>query len=135
MQNILQLSNQTTKIYKVAMYIRLSREDGDKDESTSITNQRNILIRFINNHENFIIVDEYVDDGWTGTNFNRPGFKRMINDIESGKINTVIVKDLSRLGRESSETLYYYQKYFPEQQIRFIAINDAIDTARKFRYE
>ncbi len=124
----LALSNQNIKIYKVAMYIRLSREDGDKDESTSITNQRNILTRFVSEHENFIIIDEYVDDGWTGTNFNRPSFKRMIADIERGKVNTVVVKDLSRLGRESSETLYYYQKYFPEQQIRFIAINDAIDT-------
>lgn len=121
--------NQNAKIYKVAMYIRLSREDGDKDESTSITNQRSILTRYITEHENFIIIDEYVDDGWTGTNFNRPSFKRMISDIEAGIVNTVLVKDLSRLGRESSETLYYYQKYFPEQQVRFIAINDAIDTA------
>lgn len=128
------MSNQTlakiksNMIFKVAMYIRLSREDGDKEESSSVTNQRNIITRFINENDNFIIVDEYVDDGYTGTNFNRPAFQRMIKDIEKGKINTVITKDLSRLGRDYIDTGRYVQRYFPENRVRYIALLDGIDT-------
>lgn len=128
------VSNQTlakiksNMIFKVAMYIRLSREDGDKEESSSVTNQRNIITRFINENDNFIIVDEYVDDGYTGTNFNRPAFQRMIKDIEKGKINTVITKDLSRLGRDYIDTGRYVQRYFPENRVRYIALLDGIDT-------
>ena len=81
---------------KVGIYIRLSREDGDNRESESITNQRKIITEYVENN-NLILIDEYVDDGYTGTNFNRPGFKRMIADIEKKKIDTVITKDLSRL--------------------------------------
>ena len=115
-------------LYKVGMYIRLSREDGDKEESSSITNQRDIISRYISEQSNFVLVDEYVDDGFTGTNFNRPGFIRLINDIESGKINTVITKDLSRLGRDYIDTGRYVQRYFPENRVRYIAILDNIDT-------
>ncbi len=115
-------------IRKVALYIRLSREDGDKEESSSVTNQRDIITRYIEEHDNFIIVNEYVDDGWTGTNFNRPGFIRMIEDIEKGLIDTVITKDLSRLGRDYIDTGYYIQRYFPEKNVRYIAILDGIDT-------
>ena len=134
MDNYALMSNQTlakiksNMIFKVAMYIRLSREDGDKEESSSITNQRNIITRFINENDNFIIVDEYVDDGYTGTNFNRPAFQRMIKDIEKGKINTVITKDLSRLGRDYIDTGRYVQRYFPENRVRYIALLDGIDT-------
>lgn len=134
MDNYALMSNQTlakiksNMIFKVAMYIRLSREDGDKEESSSVTNQRNIITRFINENDNFIIVDEYVDDGYTGTNFNRPAFQRMIKDIEKGKINTVITKDLSRLGRDYIDTGRYVQRYFPENRVRYIALLDGIDT-------
>ena len=124
----LPISNQKTKTFKVGLYIRLSREDGDKEESSSITNQREILKRFVNENENFFIVKEYVDDGWTGTNFNRPSFKEMIKDIEKGIIDTVITKDLSRLGRDYIDTGYYLQRYFPEHQVRYIALLDNIDT-------
>lgn len=124
----LPISNQKTKTFKVGLYIRLSREDGDKEESSSVTNQREILKRFINENENFFIVKEYVDDGWTGTNFNRPSFKEMIKDIEKGIIDTVITKDLSRLGRDYIDTGYYLQRYFPEHRVRYIAILDNIDT-------
>ena len=89
------------KIYKVGIYIRLSREDGDDRESESVENQRDILHKFINERENFELVDEYVDDGFTGTNFDRPDFKRLIKDIELGRIDTVITKDLSRFRVET----------------------------------
>ena len=127
MNDILSTSNRD-KTFKVGLYIRLSREDGDKEESSSITNQREILKRFVSERENFFIVKEYVDDGWTGTNFNRPKFQEMIKDIENGLINTVITKDLSRLGRDYIDTGHYLQRYFPEHQVRYIALLDNIDT-------
>lgn len=131
MNDFIPLSNQMeNKIFKVAIYIRLSREDGDKEESSSVTNQRDIIRRFINENQNFIIVNEYVDDGWSGTNFNRPSFKRMIEDIEKGLVDTVITKDLSRLGRDYIDTGHYVQRYFPEKNVRYIALLDGIDTLR-----
>ena len=84
------------RIYKVGIYIRLSREDGDDRESESVENQRDIITEYVRERENFAIVDEYIDDGYTGTNFDRPSFKRLIEDIESGRIDTIITKDLSR---------------------------------------
>jgi len=129
MNSSIPLSNQkTSRIFKVAMYIRLSREDGDKEESSSVTNQRDIITRFANESENFVIVDEYVDDGYTGTNFNRPAFQKLLKDIEKGKVDTVITKDLSRLGRDYIDTGYYVQRFFPEHRIRYIALLDGIDT-------
>ena len=120
-------SNYNNQAFKVAIYIRLSREDGDKQESESIGNQRDIIMRYIKeNHLQFI--DEYVDDGISGTTFERPGFQRMISDIEQQMINMVITKDLSRLGREYIQTGQYIEKYFPEHNIRYVAINDGIDT-------
>ena len=115
--------------YNTAMYIRLSREDGDKVESESIGNQRNIIQTFIDNRREFKLVDEYVDDNFSGSNFNRPDFKRMLVDIQSGKINCIIVKDLSRFGRDFIDVGNYIQKIFPKQNVRFIAINDAVDSA------
>lgn len=114
--------------YRVGMYIRLSREDGDKEESSSVSNQRDMIQNYISEFPELIYVDEYVDDGFTGTNFDRPGFKRMITDIENGRINTVITKDLSRLGRDYIDTGYYMQKYFPEMGVRYIAILDNVDS-------
>jgi len=122
------ISNQKTKSFRVGLYIRLSREDGDKEESSSVTNQREILKRYVSEQENFFIVKEYVDDGYTGTNFDRPKFKEMIEDIEAGIIDTVITKDLSRLGRERLGVGHYTEIYFPEHNVRYIALLDNIDT-------
>lgn len=117
--------------YKAGIYIRLSREDEEKEkyqESESIGNQRTLLMQYIRQNKlNFI--SEYVDDGVSGTSFDRPAFNRMIVDIEAGKINMVITKDLSRLGRNYVQSGYYTETYFPEHNVRFIAILDNIDTA------
>ena len=99
--------------YKVGIYIRLSREDEDKKhESESITNQKSLLLQYIKEN-NLKLKDTYVDDGYTGTNFNRPEFIRMIKDIESNKINMVITKDMSRLGRDYIGTGNLIEKFFP----------------------
>lgn len=108
--------------YKVAKYMRLSRDDGDDRESESIENQRDIIENYIKNKEDLEIVQEYVDDGFTGTNFNRPGFQKMLEDIEEGKIDCIITKDLSRFGRDHIDTGYYLERYFPTKAIRYIAI-------------
>ena len=117
--------------YKVAMYVRLSREDEDKnsiyDASESIVNQKSFITAFANEH-GFNIVETYCDDGISGTTFDRPDFNRMIHDIETKKINMVITKDLSRFGRDYSKTGYYIENYFPSRNIRFIAINDGYDS-------
>lgn len=113
--------------YKVGIYCRLSREDELGYQSESIKNQKDYLTKYVVDNE-WTIVDIYIDDGYTGTNFDRPDFKRLIKDIEKGNINIVITKDLSRLGRDYISTGYYLEKYFPENDIRYIAVNDAIDT-------
>jgi len=110
-----------------ALYIRLSKEDEGERESESVTNQRSILKTFAE-ERNIGIFDTYIDDGWSGTGFDRPSFNRMIRDIERGKVNTVIVKDMSRLGRDYIMTGYYMERYFPEKQVRFISVLDGIDT-------
>lgn len=116
--------------YKVGIYIRLSKEDEEKEkysESESIQNQRTLLMQYIKENKlNFIA--EYVDDGVSGTSFDRPAFNKMIEDIEQGKINMVITKDLSRLGRNYVQSGYYTETYFPEHNVRYIAILDNIDT-------
>ena len=109
------------------MYIRLSREDGDKAESESISNQRKILQRYIKEN-NLTLTKEYIDDGVSGTTFNRPGFNELLKDIENKSINMVITKDLSRLGRDYIKTGEYIENYFPEKNIRYVAITDGIDT-------
>ena len=112
--------------FKVGIYIRLSRDDGNI-ESDSIVSQRSLLNQYIKEN-NLTKVDEYVDDGFTGINFERPSFKRMINDVESEKINMIITKDMSRLGRDYIGTGELIEKYFPNKNVRYIAINDGIDT-------
>ena len=109
------------------MYIRLSREDGDKQESESISNQRKILQRYIKEN-NLTLIKEYVDDGVSGTTFDRPGFNEMLKDIEDRTINMVITKDLSRLGRDYITVGEYTEKYFPSNNIRYVALTDGIDT-------
>ena len=109
------------------MYLRLSREDGDSSESNSISNQRQIIKSYAK--ENDIKLSyEYVDDGYSGSNFDRPHFKNMINDLNKGKFNIIIVKDLSRFGRDYIESGKYLQKIFPEKGVRFISINDNYDS-------
>ena len=109
------------------MYIRLSREDGDKQESESIGNQRKILQRYVKEN-NLCLVKEYVDDGISGTTFDRPSFNELLQDIENQNINMVITKDLSRLGRDYIKTGFYIEDYFPKNNIRYVAITDGIDT-------
>ncbi len=114
--------------YKVAMYIRLSKEDEDKkEESQSVTNQRSLIISFIKEN-NLNLVGTYIDDGVSGTTFDRPEFNKMIEDINNRKINMVITKDLSRLGRDHIETGNLLEKYFPTHNIRYVAINDNYDS-------
>lgn len=118
-----------TPVWHVGAYIRLSREDeGDKDESNSVTNQKLLLNNYIQEHEEFNLYDYFIDDGYTGTNFNRPEFQRMMKLISQKEINCIIVKDLSRFGRDYIQTGEYLEKIFPSLGIRFIAINDGIDT-------
>ncbi len=119
------------KKYKAALYIRLSAEDMKRGESNSVTNQRTILNDYIAKHDDLVIYSEYVDDGYSGTTFDRPGFKRMMEDIENKKVDTIIVKDLSRFGRNYIEVGSYLEYKFPELDIRFISILDDIDSVEK----
>ncbi len=112
--------------FKVGIYIRLSRDDGNL-ESDSIISQRSLLNQYVKEN-NYNLIEEYVDDGFSGTNFDRPAFIRMMNDIKIGKINMIITKDMSRLGRDYIGTGELIEKYFPNNNIRYIAINDGIDT-------
>ena len=109
------------------MYIRLSREDGENGESESISNQRKILQRYIR-EEGLTLESEYIDDGISGTTFDRPGFNKMLQDIENKSINVVITKDLSRLGRDYIKTGFYIEDYFPKNNIRYVSVTDGIDT-------
>ena len=116
--------------FNVGIYIRLSQEDKDKkyeSDSESVINQKEILRNYVKSN-NFNLVKEYVDDGFSGTDFERPGFQRMLEDINNKKINCVIVKDLSRLGRDHVMTGYYIETFFPENNIRFISILESFDS-------
>lgn len=119
------------KTYLTASYVRLSREDGDKAESDSIHNQRDLIRDFVKKHADLKLVEEYIDDGYSGTNFDRPAFMRMIEDAKKKKVDCIIVKDLSRLGRNYIETGKYLEKIFPFMGIRFIAVNDHYDSANE----
>ncbi len=114
--------------YKVGMYLRLSRDDERAGESLSIENQRRILTKHIS-EQGWTLYDEYVDDGFSGTDFNRPGVQRMLDDAKTGKINLIICKDLSRFGRNYIQVGQYTDYIFPMYNIRFIALNDNVDTA------
>lgn len=113
--------------YKVALYIRLSKEDDSEVESQSVTNQRSMLREFTQK-QRLSVFSEYVDDGFSGGNFDRPAFNQLIEDIEAKKVNMVITKDMSRLGRDYIQTGYYMERYFPEKQVRYISLLDGIDT-------
>lgn len=122
------------KAYAAAVYLRLSKEDGDvcdkscSKESNSITNQKRLIHDFLKGREDIHIYKEYVDDGYTGSDFLRPSFREMIKDMEAGKVNLIIVKDLSRFGREYIEAGRYLQKVFPAAGVRFIAVTDHYDS-------
>ena len=117
-----------TNLNNTVLYLRLSRDDGNSAESESISNQRDFLIDYAEKN-NLNVVEILTDDGYSGTNFDRPGFKRLIKLIEDKSIDTIITKDLSRLGRDYIQTGYYLEQYFPLHKIRYIAVNDYIDTA------
>ena len=118
---------QTKQVYKTALYLRLSKDDEGAGESSSITTQRSILQEYADKH-GLVVVDEYSDDGFSGTNYDRPEFKRMISDIENGKINCVLTKDLSRLGRNSARTTDLLDEYFPAHRVRYISVIDGYDS-------
>lgn len=115
--------------YCAAVYIRLSREDGDKIESNSVVNQREFIHSYLKTRPEIQVCSEYVDDGFSGVSFERPAVKKLFQDIKKGFINCVVVKDLSRFGRNYIETGRYIEQIFPFLGVRFIAINDGFDSA------
>ena len=119
-----------TKVWHAALYVRLSREDGDKNESDSIVNQKDLLAEFVRLESDIEVFDVYVDDGWSGTNFNRPEFKRMEVDIMQKQVDCVIVKDLSRFGRNYIDAGHYFERVFPLLDVRFISVTDNIDSVK-----
>ncbi len=116
------------KKYQAALYIRLSKEDGDKEESNSVSNQRDLIYSFLEDKGDIQVCEEKVDDGYSGVGFDRPALNSMLEDVKQGKINCIIVKDLSRFGRNYIETGRYIQQIFPFMGVRFIAINDHYDS-------
>lgn len=118
-------------IYRAAVYLRLSKEDGDKPESDSIANQKEYIREFLKDREDIVICEERVDDGYSGVSFDRPAFQLMLEDIKAGRINCIVVKDLSRFGRNYIEAGRYIEKIFPFLGVRFIAVNDNYDSNRE----
>ena len=114
----------------IAIYLRLSDEDRDQEESNSIRNQRILLRQYIQSKSEFSAfpIKEFIDDGYSGTNFERPDFQSLLKQAKEGKIKVIIVKDLSRLGRDTIETQEYVEKIFPFLGVRVIAVNDKLDT-------
>lgn len=121
-------NNTETKIWNATLYLRLSRDDGDKEESNSITGQRELLRDFIRNRPELREYAVRIDDGFTGSNFERPDFKKMMEDVKEGRTNCIIVKDLSRFGRNYLDAGEYIEKIFPFLGVRFIAVNDNYDS-------
>lgn len=113
----------------VALYVRLSRDDDNEGDSNSIANQIKILEKYAKEH-NITNYKIYKDDGYSGTNFNRPGFQEMLLDIENGNVSMVVVKDMSRFGRNYLEVGMYTEIRFPEFDVRFVAVNDGVDSER-----
>lgn len=130
-KNITTMPDIASNLLKTAVYIRLSVED-NKNRGNSVDTQKQIIENFIAITPELEIYDSYIDNGLTGRNFDRPEFNRMLDDIEKGRIQCVVVKDLSRLGRNSISTGYYVEKHFPLRGVRFIAVNDNFDTANDF---
>ena len=118
----------STALWKPALYIRLSREDGDREESNSIASQRELLTEFTDAQTDMAAPRLYTDDGYTGTDFDRPDFQRMLNDLRTGTVNCVIVKDLSRFGRNYVGVGEYLEHIFPLLNVRFISVSDTVDS-------
>lgn len=117
------------QLYNTALYMRLSRDDENYGDSISIETQRTILRQFAKEN-GFHVVDEYIDDGWSGTNFERPAFQRMMDDVDAGKINCIVTKDLSRFGREHVKMDFFLEFVFPEKHVRYIAVTENEDTEK-----
>ena len=117
-------------VLRTALYCRLSKDDMVQGDSESIKTQKAMLTQYAKEH-GFLVVEIYVDDGFSGLNFDRPSFNRMLDDIEAGKIDVVITKDLSRLGRDHLKVGHFTEIYFPMKNVRYIAVNDGVDTANK----
>ena len=126
--NLQKRTQQNTTRYRTALYLRLSREDGDKTESDSIVNQRTLLEVYAADHPELCIVDEFVDDGYSGSNFERPAFQNLFRELEQGTINCILVKDLSRFGRNYIEVGRYLERIFPVMRVRLIAVTDNYDS-------
>ena len=126
--NLQKRTQQNTTRYRTALYLRLSREDGDKTESDSVANQRTLLEAYAADHPELCIVDEFVDDGYSGSNFERPAFQNLFRELEQGTINCVLVKDLSRFGRNYIEVGRYLERIFPVMRVRLIAVTDNYDS-------
>lgn len=131
------MSNKIKKIYHAAIYVRLSKEDGDvssaaKAESNSISNQKNLIRDFLKDKEDIEVVSERVDDGYSGSNFSRPGVQALISAAKSGSIQMVVVKDFSRFGRDYLEVGRFLEYIFPILQVRFVSVNDNYDSSDKF---
>ena len=121
-------NSKETKIWNATLYLRLSRDDGDKEESNSIIGQRELLRNFIRTRPELREYAVRIDDGFTGSNFERPSFKKMLEDVKAGRTNCIIVKDLSRFGRNYLDAGEYIEKIFPFLGVRFIAVNDNYDS-------
>lgn len=126
--NLQKRTQQNSTRYRTALYLRLSREDGDKTESDSIANQRTLLEAYAADHPELCIVDEFVDDGYSGSNFERPAFQNLFRELEQGTINCILVKDLSRFGRNYIEVGRYLERIFPVMRVRLIAVTDNYDS-------
>lgn len=124
------MQKEISKIWRATLYLRLSREDGDKEESNSIAGQRNLLRDFLKQHPDIQEYAVQVDDGWSGSTFERPSFKKMMEDVKAGKTDCIVVKDLSRFGRNYLDAGEYIEKIFPFMGVRFIAVNDNYDSDR-----
>ena len=122
------------KVYNAAIYCRLSKDDGDKTESDGISSQRNLLLDYLKDMSDIRLCSERVDDGYSGVDFNRPALMAMLEDIKEGRINCIVVKDLSRFSRNYIEAGRYIEKIFPFMGVRFIAVNDNYDSAQKSSY-
>ena len=122
------MQNTQNKIWNATLYLRLSRDDGDKEESNSITGQRELLRDYISQHPELREYAVRVDDGFSGSTFERPSFQKMIEDVRAGRTDCIIVKDLSRFGRNYLDAGEYIEKIFPFLGVRFIAVNDHYDS-------
>jgi len=123
--------NSEVKTWRACLYLRISKEDGDKEESESITNQRALLLSHAEKLSGVTVVATKIDDGWSGANFQRPAFIEMMEEIRAGKIDCVLVKDLTRFGRNFGESGKYIEHVFPFLGVRFVSANDGIDSANK----